>query len=78
MLLYPPQVYELQRLAQHRDIDQLNKFFINRQSKGVSTWLPRFARVGNEVIGYLPGKLSNLEKSNLGSFFCEKYICMES
>jgi hypothetical protein len=55
--LFPPQVYEMERLAHHNDIEKLSAFFINRQSKGVSTWLPKFARVNNQFIGYLPGKL---------------------
>jgi hypothetical protein len=36
MQLFPPQLYELTRLAHHNDIDNLRDFFVNRQSKGVS------------------------------------------
>jgi hypothetical protein len=41
ILLAPPQVYELSRLKNFKDFDELKKFAFERQELGLEQWMPR-------------------------------------
>jgi len=41
ILLAPPQVYELSRLKNFKDFDELKKFAFERQELGLEQWLPQ-------------------------------------
>jgi hypothetical protein len=41
ILLAPPQVFELSRLKNIKDFDELKKFAFERQELGLEQWMPR-------------------------------------
>lgn len=53
--LAPPQVYELSRMLQLRQLDQLRLFSVNRQGEGLTTWLPVREKCSDGQVSILPG-----------------------
>jgi len=53
--LAPPQVYELSRLSNFKQQEDLVKFSHSRHSKGLITWLPVREKCSDGVVSLLPG-----------------------
>lgn len=51
----PPQVYELSRLANIHEIENAQKFAMDRNSKGSTLFLPVKYKCNNGLVGILPG-----------------------
>ncbi len=49
ILLAPPQVYELSRLKNIKDFDELKKFAFERQELGLEQWMPWIILRNNET-----------------------------
>ncbi|XP_055836490.1 acyl-coenzyme A diphosphatase NUDT19-like [Episyrphus balteatus] len=53
--LQPPQIYELSRLAGISEIEKVQKFASERNSKGLTLFLPVKHKCKNGLVGILPG-----------------------
>jgi hypothetical protein len=49
ILLAPPQVFELSRLKNIKDFDELKKFAFERQELGLEQWMPQIILKSNET-----------------------------